>query len=226
MNRLAGKVAIVTGAARGMGEATARLFAAEGASVVLADVLDASGESVASEIGSAAFFQHHDVRDEESWRNIAGSAARRFGGIDVLVNNAGVLKTQSLLEVSKEDFDEILAVNLVGAFLGIKTIAPYMIERNKGSIINISSVSGMIGQATVGAYAGEQMGVAWLDASRSTRARTLRRARQLCAPRMDTYRNGSWQSRNRLDQPILCKHSLEAHRSTRRNCFCVLVPGE
>jgi 3alpha(or 20beta)-hydroxysteroid dehydrogenase len=159
MGRLESKVAIVTGAARGLGEATARLFAAEGAHVVLTDVLDTPGEIAAHEIGSAAFFLHHDVRDQESWHNVASSVVSRFGRVDILVNNAAILKVQSLLEVSKEDFEETLAVNLVGTFLGIKTVAPYMIERNRGSIINISSVSGMIGQATVGAYAASKWGL-------------------------------------------------------------------
>jgi len=159
MNRLAGKVAIITGAARGMGEATARLFAAQGARVVLADVLDAPGESVARDIGDAAFFQHLDVRDEQAWQAITAAAVRRFGGVDVLVNNAAILKTQSLLDLAKEDFEQVLAVNLLGAFLGIKTVAPYMLKRHKGSIINISSVSAMMGQATVGAYAASKWGL-------------------------------------------------------------------
>jgi 3alpha(or 20beta)-hydroxysteroid dehydrogenase len=159
MNRLAGKVAIVTGAARGLGEATARLFVAEGANVVLTDVLDAPGELVARALGNAATFLHHDVSDEGSWRSVAASTARHFGQIDILVNNAAILKMQRLLEVSKEDFKEILAVNLVGPFIGITTVAPHMIERNKGSIVNISSVSGMIGQATVGAYAASKWGI-------------------------------------------------------------------
>ncbi len=89
MGRLAGKVAIVTGGARGMGEATSRLFAAEGARVVIADVLDREGEALAGAIGSAALFRHHDVTDEASWEAVTADAVRQFGGVDVLVNNAG-----------------------------------------------------------------------------------------------------------------------------------------
>jgi 3alpha(or 20beta)-hydroxysteroid dehydrogenase len=157
--RLAGKVAIVTGAARGMGAAIARLCAAEGAKVVVTDLLDSSGEVVAREIGSAAFFQHHDVSNEGSWREVMIAASERFGGVDVLINNAGVLRMQRLLDTSRFDFDGILAVNLVGAFLGIKTVAPCMIDRGGGAIVNISSVSGMIGQANVGAYAASKWGL-------------------------------------------------------------------
>jgi 3alpha(or 20beta)-hydroxysteroid dehydrogenase len=159
LNRIVNKVAIVTGAARGMGAAMARLFAAEGAKVVVADVLDSEGQAVAREIGSAAFFQHHDVSDEASWQQLVSATVERFSGIDALVNNAGILMVKGLLETEKRDFERILAVNLVGVFLGIKMVAPLMIERGKGSIVNISSVSGMIGQATVGAYAASKWGV-------------------------------------------------------------------
>lgn len=159
MARLTGKVAIVTGAARGMGAATARLFAAEGAKVVLTDVLESAGESVAREIGSAALFQHHDVSDEDSWRRMVAVTIDRFGGVDVLVNNAGILRIEKLLDTSKRDFERVVGVNLVGVFLGIKTVAPYMIKRGAGAIVNVSSVSGMIGQASVGAYAASKWGV-------------------------------------------------------------------
>jgi 3alpha(or 20beta)-hydroxysteroid dehydrogenase len=159
MSRLTGKVAIVTGAARGMGEATARLFVAEGAKVVLSDVLDAEGAQVASELGSAATFQHHDVSDEASWRRLVAATLDRFGAIDILINNAAILKVQGLLEASKQDFEQTLAVNLIGVFLGIKAVAPWMLDRGKGSIVNISSVSGMIGQPRVGAYAASKWGL-------------------------------------------------------------------
>jgi 3alpha(or 20beta)-hydroxysteroid dehydrogenase len=148
---LAGKVAIVTGAARGMGAATARLFAAEGAHVVLADVLDSAGQAVACEIGDRASFQHHDVSDDESWTHLVRTTAERLGRIDVLINNAGILRMQPLLDTSKRDFEKILAVNLVGVFLGIKSVAPHMTRRGCGAIVNISSISGMTGQAGVGA---------------------------------------------------------------------------
>jgi 3alpha(or 20beta)-hydroxysteroid dehydrogenase len=159
MNRLAGKVAIITGAARGMGAATARLFASEGARVVIADVLDAEGDSLAREIGQACLFQHHDVADEESWQRVVREAIAHFGGVDVLVNNAGILLMKGLLDIQKQEFERVLAINLVGTFLGIKTTAPQMIERGGGAIVNISSVDGMKGSNSTGAYSASKWGV-------------------------------------------------------------------
>jgi 3alpha(or 20beta)-hydroxysteroid dehydrogenase len=159
MNRLAGKVAIITGAARGMGAATARLFASEGARVVIADVLDAEGDSLAREIGPTSLFQHHDVADEESWQRVVREAIAHFGGVDVLVNNAGILLMKGLLDIQKEEFERVLTVNLVGTFLGIKTTAPRMIERGGGAIVNISSVDGMKGSNSTGAYSASKWGV-------------------------------------------------------------------
>ena len=159
MNRLAGKVAIITGAARGMGAATARLFASEGARVVIADVLDAEGDSLAREIGQASLFQHHDVADEDSWQRVVREAIAHFGGVDVLVNNAGILLMKGLLDIQKQEFERVLAINLVGTFLGIKTTAPQMIERGGGAIVNISSVDGMKGSNSTGAYSASKWGV-------------------------------------------------------------------
>ena len=159
MNRLAGKVAIITGAARGMGAATARLFASEGARVVIADVLDAEGDSLAREIGQASLFQHHDVAEEDSWQRVVREAIAHFGGVDVLVNNAGILLMKGLLDIQKQEFESVLAVNLIGTFLGIKTTAPRMIERGGGAIVNISSVDGMKGSNSTGAYSASKWGV-------------------------------------------------------------------
>ena len=159
MKRLAGKVAIITGGARGMGAATVRLFASEGARVVIADVLDAEADALAREIGSAALFQHHDVADEESWRRLERETIAHFGGVDVLVNNAGILLMKGLMDIQKQEFERVLAVNLVGPFLGIRTIAPRIIERGGGSIVNISSVDGMKGSNSTGAYSSSKWGV-------------------------------------------------------------------
>jgi 3alpha(or 20beta)-hydroxysteroid dehydrogenase len=159
MNRLAGKVAIITGGARGMGAATSRLFAAEGARVIIADVLDAEGGTLAREIGEAALFLHHDVSDEDSWRQLLRDAVAHFGGVDVLVNNAGILMMKGLLDIQKAEFERVLAVNLVGTFLGIKTTAPLIIERGGGAIVNISSVDGMKGANSTGAYSASKWGV-------------------------------------------------------------------
>jgi 3alpha(or 20beta)-hydroxysteroid dehydrogenase len=159
MARLQNKAAIITGGARGMGAATARVFVAEGAKVVIADVLDNEGAKLAAELGGAAIFQRHDVADENSWSNVLDRAIAAFGGVDVLVNNAGVLMFKTLLTMEKADFERVLSVNLVGAFLGIKTVAPHMIARGKGSIVNVSSVDGMKGSNGLAAYGASKWGV-------------------------------------------------------------------
>jgi len=159
MARLDGKVAIITGGARGMGGATTRLFAAEGAKVVIADVLDKEGAALAEELKGAAIFQHHDVSDEASWSSVMAKALAAFGKVDVLVNNAGVLLFKTLLDTSKADYERVLGVNLMGAFLGIKAVAPHMIERGSGSIVNVSSVDGMKGANSLGAYCSSKWGV-------------------------------------------------------------------
>jgi 3alpha(or 20beta)-hydroxysteroid dehydrogenase len=159
MKRLAGKVAIITGGARGMGAATARLFASEGARVVIADVLEAEGDALAREIGKESLFQQHDVANEESWQRVVREAVAHFGGVDVLVNNAGILLMKGLMDIRKEEFERVLAVNLLGTFLGIKTTAPKIIERGGGAIVNISSVDGMKGANSTGAYSASKWGV-------------------------------------------------------------------
>jgi 3alpha(or 20beta)-hydroxysteroid dehydrogenase len=159
MARLDGKVAIITGGARGMGGATSRLFAAEGAKVVIADVLDKEGAALAEELKGSATFQHHDVTDEASWSSVVAKAIATFGKVDILVNNAGILLFKTLLDTSKADYERVLGVNLMGAFLGIKAVAPHMIERGSGSIVNVSSVDGMKGANSLGAYSSSKWGL-------------------------------------------------------------------
>lgn len=157
--RLAGKVAIVTGGARGMGEATCRLFVAHGARVIVADVLDEPGENLAAELGDHARFCSLDVTSEEAWANAVAMAEQTFGPVDILVNNAGVLMFKSILETSRADFERVLGVNLVGEFLGIKAVAPGMIAQGRGAIVNVSSVDGMKGANSLVAYATSKWGV-------------------------------------------------------------------
>ena len=134
INRLANRPAIVTGAAGGVGTATARLFVAEGANVVLTDVL-APGRGARARTGQSALFQPHDVASEADWQRVLAATLARYGGVDVLVNNAGILMMRGLPgHTSKQDFERVLGINLVGTFLGIKTVAPKMIERGTGSI--------------------------------------------------------------------------------------------
>jgi 3alpha(or 20beta)-hydroxysteroid dehydrogenase len=159
MGRLAGKVAIVTGGSRGMGAATSRLFAAEGAKVAICDVLREEGAALAAELGDVARFYHLDVSNAEAWAEATRQAEADLGPADVLVNHAGVIIFKSLLDMSEAEFDRVLDINLKGAFLGIKAVAPGMVARGRGSIVNISSVEGMRGTSGLGAYTTSKWGV-------------------------------------------------------------------
>ncbi len=159
MNRLKDKVAIITGAARGQGEATARLFAAEGCSVVLTDVLDAEGEAVAADIGERAVFVHQDVSNEADWAQVVETAVSTFGKIDILVNNAAITHYGPIEETSLADFQRLLSINLIGQFLGIKAVLPRMKQGRQGSIVNISSVNGLRGTNGMSTYDACKWGV-------------------------------------------------------------------
>jgi 3alpha(or 20beta)-hydroxysteroid dehydrogenase len=159
MGRLDGKIAIITGAARGQGAAEARLFAAEGARVVLADVLDNEGEAVAAEIGDAAVYTHLDVTDEPQWQAAVALAEDRFGPVTVLVNNAGILFFQPLHKTDLADFDRVMRVNVQGVFLGMKSVTPSMTTAGGGSIVNISSTAGLQGLPHLGAYVASKWAV-------------------------------------------------------------------
>ncbi|UCE85191.1 MAG: glucose 1-dehydrogenase [Deltaproteobacteria bacterium] len=152
MGRLDGKVAIITGAARGQGEAEARLFAEEGARVVLGDVRDDLGMAVAASIGESALYLHHDVRSEEDWTRVVATARDRFGKLDVLVNNAGVLHFAPIADIELDDYLRVIQVNQVGCLLGMKSVIPAMLEAGGGSIVNISSTAGLTGTAGLVAY--------------------------------------------------------------------------
>lgn len=151
MGKLDGRVLIVTGAARGQGEQEARLFSAEGARVVLADVLDDRGEAVAKELGG--LYVHLDVGDEAGWATAVTAAKDAFGRIDGLVNNAGILRFNELVSTPLEEFQQIVRVNQVGAFLGIKTVAPEIEAAGGGTIVNTASYTALTGMSYVGAYA-------------------------------------------------------------------------
>jgi 3alpha(or 20beta)-hydroxysteroid dehydrogenase len=142
-----------------MGEATARLFVAEGARVVLTDRLEAEGAAAAAALGEAAMFQPHDVTDEAQWGAVVRATLDRFGRLDVLVNNAGILKFTTLMEMTKADFEAVIDVNLVGVFLGIKAVAPTMVAQLSGSIVNISSTGGFRATNSAGAYTASKFGV-------------------------------------------------------------------
>jgi 3alpha(or 20beta)-hydroxysteroid dehydrogenase len=143
--RLAEKVVIITGAARGMGEATARLFAAEGAKLALGDVMTTEGEAVAADIGGDAFFHTLDVSSDESWAEFTAVTVKKFGAVDALINNAGLVHFTPIEHFNPADADKILGVNTVGPMLGAKHVVPIMKAAGKGSIVNISSVDGLRG---------------------------------------------------------------------------------
>ncbi|MEX0170409.1 SDR family NAD(P)-dependent oxidoreductase [Streptomyces sp. LMG1-1-1.1] len=160
MGKLDGRVVLVTGAARGQGEQEARLFAAEGAKVVLGDVLDDAGEALAKELGEErAAFVHLDVTSEEEWAAAVAVAKARFGRIDGLVNNAGILRFNELLSTPLEEFQAIVSVNQTGCFLGIRTVAPEIAAAGGGTIVNTASYTGLTGMAGVGAYAASKHAV-------------------------------------------------------------------
>ncbi|MCX2183286.1 glucose 1-dehydrogenase [Streptomyces sp. SKN60] len=154
MGKLDGRVVVITGAARGQGEQEARLFAAEGARVVLGDLLDAPGEALAKELGEErAAYVHLDVTREADWAGAVAVAKERFGRIDGLVNNAGILRFNELVSTPLEEFQALVQVNQVGCFLGIKSVAPEIGAAGGGTIVNTASYTGVTGMAGVGAYA-------------------------------------------------------------------------
>ncbi|MEU3374906.1 SDR family NAD(P)-dependent oxidoreductase [Streptomyces sp. NPDC006660] len=154
MGKLDGRVVFITGGARGQGEQEARLFVAEGARVVIADVLDEQGEALAKELGhGVARFTRLDVSREEEWVEAVAAAKDAFGRIDGLVNNAGILRFNALVDTPLDEFMQVVRVNQVGCFLGIKTVAPEIGAAGGGTIVNTASYTAMTGMAAVGTYA-------------------------------------------------------------------------
>ncbi|WIN00488.1 glucose 1-dehydrogenase [Actinoplanes oblitus] len=155
--RLDGKVALITGGARGMGKSHARHFAAEGARVVIGDVLDERGAAVAGEVGGV--YVHHDVTSEDDWAGAIGTVLDAYGRLDVLINNAGILRHGRIAEMDPAEFRRVLDVNLVGCWLGVHFAAPPMIAAGRGSIVNVSSVEGFAGAAGLSAYSASKFGI-------------------------------------------------------------------
>jgi cyclopentanol dehydrogenase len=146
--RLAGKVALISGGAKGQGAAETRLFVREGASVVFGDILDDEGKKVEAEIrgaGGQATYVHLDVTRETDWRAAVATAVERYGKLDVLVNNAGILLRARIEDTSEADWDRIMAINVKGVFLGTKCAIPAMRRAGGGAIVNISSTAGLVG---------------------------------------------------------------------------------
>jgi 3alpha(or 20beta)-hydroxysteroid dehydrogenase len=155
--RLDGKVALITGAARGQGAAAARRFAEEGARVMLTDVLDDQGKELAAELG--AEYSHLDVSSEEDWASVVASTVETLGDITVLVNNAGILHFSALADTTLADYQRVIGINQVGTFLGMRAVVPSMTQAGGGSIVNVSSVEGLAGMPYLVAYTASKFAI-------------------------------------------------------------------
>ena len=166
MGKLDGRVALITGGARGQGAAEATLFAAEGATVFLTDVLDDEGEKTAAACGGV--YLHHDVTSESRWEDVVQAILKDHGRLDILVNNAGIFKLGSVVTTTLEDYRQVIEINQVGVFLGMRAVAKPMIERGSGAIVNISSVAGMQGSPGAIAYGASKWAVRGMTKSAAT----------------------------------------------------------
>ena len=159
MARVDGKVVLISGGARGMGAAHAEALVSQGARVVIGDVLDDAGREVAEKLGDAGGFVHLDVTDPDHWDAAVDAALTRFGRLDALVNNAGIVKVGQLRGSSVADWQQVIDVNLTGAYLGMRAVVESLITGGGGSIINISSVEGLAGSAHLHAYVAAKFGL-------------------------------------------------------------------
>ncbi|XP_060181863.1 borneol dehydrogenase, mitochondrial-like [Lycium barbarum] len=159
--RLEGKVAIITGAASGIGEASARLFSRNGAKVVIADIQDDLAHKICEDLGPSSTFVHCDVTKEKDLENVVNIVANKYGKLDIMYNNAGITGAvkSNILDNEKSEFEKIIGINLVGTFLGIKQAARVMVPRGHGSIINTGSVSSSIGGVCPHAYTSSKHGI-------------------------------------------------------------------
>ncbi|HOW95158.1 MAG TPA: SDR family oxidoreductase [Mycolicibacterium fallax] len=157
--RLAGKVALISGGARGMGASHAAAMVAQGASVMLADLLDDEGAAVAAELGDAARYVHLDVTDADGWAAAVAATVAAFGRLDVLVNNAGIINVGTVEGYDLGDWQRIIDINLTGVFLGMRASVPALRDAGGGSIVNISSIEGLAGTAMTHGYTAAKFGV-------------------------------------------------------------------
>lgn len=165
MGRVDDKVALISGGARGMGAADARMLVAEGAKVVIGDILDAEGTALAEELGASARYVHLDVTSAEDWKTAVDTALEAFGKLNVLVNNAGIVQLAPLKTLDVERWQKVLDVNLTGPLLGTKAVIDPMVAAGGGSIINVSSIEGMRGAAWVHSYVASKWGLRGLTKS-------------------------------------------------------------
>ncbi len=159
VDRLQNKVALITGGARGQGAAEAELFAAEGAQVVIADVLDADGADTADRIGPAASYRHLDVTDEDAWHALVAEIVEQHGRLDALVNNAGIYRNAPIVEMTQDVYRQVIEINQIGVWLGMKAVGPQMIAQQSGSVVNISSTAGFRGGPGSVAYTASKFAV-------------------------------------------------------------------
>jgi NAD(P)-dependent dehydrogenase (short-subunit alcohol dehydrogenase family) len=157
--RLEGKLAIITGAAGGIGSAAARTLALQGAALLLTDADEQGAQRLAEELGGGASAVEHDVTNEDQWQAVVARALEAHGQIDILVNNAGVFLASPLIDTSVEEFRRVVDINVTGVFLGMRAVAAAMIERRAGSVINMSSVAGLTGSPYLTAYAASKWAV-------------------------------------------------------------------
>lgn len=165
MARFDGKVVLISGGARGMGETHSRGVVAEGGKVVISDVLDAEGQKLADELGENAIYTHLDVTKEEDWNSAVKLAVDTFGGVNALINNAGIVNFGTLDAYTEKDWSLIIGINLTGAFLGIKAATPELVKNTTSSIVNISSTAGMQGYAALHGYTASKFGLRGLTKS-------------------------------------------------------------
>jgi 3alpha(or 20beta)-hydroxysteroid dehydrogenase len=165
VGRLAGKVAIVSGGARGMGAAHVKALVDEGAKVVFGDILDDEGEAVAKDVGGESRYVHLDVTRPDDWQRVVATAVDGFGGVDILVNNAGIINVSIIEDYELAEWHRILDINLTGVFLGIRAVVPPMKAAGRGSIINISSIEGLAGTIACHGYTATKFAVRGLTKS-------------------------------------------------------------
>ncbi|MEU9022173.1 glucose 1-dehydrogenase [Actinomadura sp. NPDC048394] len=165
MGQLDGKVALITGGARGMGKAHVKRFVAEGAKVVFGDVLEEEGGKLAAELGDDVRFVRMDVTSPDDWEHAVGTATSVFGALNVLVNNAGIIRYKTIEDMSLDEFRQIIDVNLMGQWLGVKSVTAAMRAAGGGSIVNVSSTEGFVGADGLAAYSASKFGVRGLTKS-------------------------------------------------------------
>lgn len=162
MKQLENKVAIITGAAGGMGAVHASEFINQGAKVVLTDIMEEQGTQLAKELGTNALFIKHDVTREDDWKNVIEETEKIFGSIDILINNAGIVMTKMIADTSLAEYQKTIDINQTGTFLGMKSVLPSMKKAGGGAIINISSIEGLVGGAMIASYTASKFAVTGL----------------------------------------------------------------